>query len=95
MRADNILLGYLAESTTVRRKIYERMTDFDPHMQDEIDISPALRSPKQDMLLTGINFTGGGQIEFLIEVNGTDAHRVSEKLGKNASKSWLVSFQKS
>ncbi|KIG17057.1 hypothetical protein DB30_03654 [Enhygromyxa salina] len=94
-RADNILLGHLAESNTVRRKIYERMTDYDLKFQDEIDLTPAFRSSSHDMLMTAINCSGGGQIEFLIEVNGKDQFRVSEKLGQNKSKSWLVTFQKS
>jgi hypothetical protein len=93
-RADNILLGHVAETATVRRKIYERMTDYDPKFHDEIDLMPSFRSANQDMLMTAINFTGGGQIEFLIEVNGKDEFRVSENLGQNKSKSWLVSFQK-
>lgn len=93
-RADNILLGYMAETTNVRRKIYERMTDSNPKFQDQIDLTPALRDGNEDMLMTGINFSGGGQIEFLIEVNGTDQLRVTENLPKNTSKSWHMSFKK-
>lgn len=94
VHADNLLLGYLVESTTIRRKVYERMTDYDPQFQDEVDITPGLRGAKQDMLLTGINFTGGGQIEFMIEVNGADKFRVAESLNQNSSKSWHVIFEK-
>ncbi|PRP94844.1 hypothetical protein [Enhygromyxa salina] len=94
-RADNVLLGYLAESTNVRRKIYERMTDYDARFQDEIDLTPSFRSGNQDMLVTAINCSSAGHVEFLIEVNGKDQYRVSETLGQNKSKSWHVNFQKS
>ena len=92
-RADNVLLGYLADSGVSRRKVYERMTDNNPSLRDEIDISPSLGTQAVDLLMSSINFTSGGKVEFLIEVDGRDAFRVEEDLPEYNSKSWHVIFQ--
>ncbi len=94
--ADNILLAYLSDSSTSRRSVYNRDTDYNPTLVDSIDLTPSLREAATPLLITGINFTGGGQMMFEIRINNrpVDGGSVEENLPENSSKSWLFSLEK-
>ena len=94
-RADNILTAYLAESSTNRRQVYGRDTDYAVQFKDTIDLAPSLRQSSESLLLTGTNFTGGGQIYFQILVNNTVQAQVNDDLPANTSKSWEFALKQS
>ena len=91
-QADNVLIGYLGETGTNRRKIYSRDTDYGIQFKDVIDISHSLRANSESLLLTGINFTSVGNICFKILVNDVEVACVSENLPENSSRSWEFSI---
>ena len=93
-RADNVLVGYLADTSTVRRQLYGRMTDYNPAFTDIIDIGPALRDASESLLMTSTNFTGGGQVVFSIKVNDVEQAKVREDLPANTSKSWQFDLRR-
>lgn len=92
--ADNVLVGYLEETTINRRQIYGRMTDGDPTFKDSIDISAGIRTATDVLVLTGTNFTGGGRIAFTIVVGTTVAATVSVNLDQYVSQTWAYQLQR-
>lgn len=90
----NMLLAYLAEGPASGRKIYGRETFDNPKIQDRISISPSLRTGKEELMMIAANCVSDGQIEFLIEIDNTDAYRVSEEIPQYGCKSWTVGFEK-
>lgn len=90
--ADNVLTGYLADSGTSRRQIYGRMTDFAITFNDTIDIGHSLNGANNVLILTGLNFTGGGQMTFSILVNGAPQQSVDVNLPIYTSQAWAYQF---
>jgi len=91
---DNILVGYLEETTINRRQIYGRMTDNDPTLKDSIDISAGTRTANDVLVLTGTNLKGGGRIAFTIVVGTTVAATVSVNLDEYVSQTWAYLLQR-
>ena len=93
-KADNLLIGYLAEKPNQHRQIYGRLTDNAVTFKDTIDIENSIVGVTETLTMTGVNFSGGGQISFTIEVNNTVKANVSLNLAQYSSQSWAFTFQR-